>query len=121
MKYTRIYGDSDGETHFKDVEEETQKTETSPSSFLNLTKPKLSSECFLASLPQAYTDDFHPPPKRFMFTILKGELETTVCDGEVRRFGLADVALIDDLDSKGHHNTVVSQSDCQFLFVVLAE
>jgi hypothetical protein len=121
MKYTRIYADFDGETHFEDVEEKTQKTETAPTAFLNLTKPKPASECFLASIPPGYTDDFHPPPKRFVFTILTGEFETTVSDGKVRRFGPGDVALIDDLVSKGHKSTVVSQSDCEFLFVVLAE
>ena len=75
MKYTRIYGDSNGETHFEDVEEETQQTEIAP----------------------------------------------TVSDGEVRRFGPGDVVLIDDLASKGHKSVAVGGSDCEIIYVGLAE
>ena len=86
MKYTRIYADSDGETHFQDVEEETEIKGAAPTATFDAGKTRPASECFLASLPAGYSSDFHPAPKRFIIPVLAGEMETTVSDGEVRRF-----------------------------------
>ena len=86
-----------------------------------LTRPKSASNVFFARIPQTYSDDFHPPPQRFMVAMLSGEFETTVSDGEVRRFGPGDVALLDDLASKGHKSVAVGRSDCEIMFVGLAE
>ena len=121
MRYTRIYADSADETHFEDVEEDSQQVELAPTAVFGVTKSRPASNVFLANLPSGYSDDFHPPPVRYLVAILHGEFDTTVSDGEVRRFRPGDVALLDDAASKGHKSVVVGQSDCEFMFVELAE
>ena len=121
MKYTRIYADSDGETHFEDIEEETQKVEIAPTAIIDLGKTRPVSECSWASFPPSYSDDFHPVPYRMIIPILTGEVETTVSDGEVRRFKAGDIVLSEDVASKGHKTVVVGQSACEFFIVRLPE
>ena len=121
MKYIRIYADSDGETHFEDVEEETQKVEIAPTAIFDVGKTRPASECFWAIFPAGYSDDFHKPPKRHIIPILAGELETTVSDGEVRRFKAGDIILVEDVASKGHKNVVVGQSAFEFFMVFLPD
>ena len=121
MKYTRIYADSDGETHFEDAEEETQKVEIAPTAIIDLGKTRPASECSLASFPPGYSDDFHPNPYRMIVPIRSGEIETTVSDGEVRRFKAGDILLNEDVASKGHKTVVVGQVAVDFLIVRLPE
>ena len=121
MKYTRIYGDSNRETHFEDVAEETQQTEIAPTVIMALTRRRSASNVFFVCVPSTYSDDFHSAPKRFIVAMLSGEFETTVSDDEVQRFGPRDVAPLDNLASKGHKSVAVGQSDCEIIFVGLGE
>jgi len=122
MRYTRVYADSDGETHFEDLQEEFQQTQFAPGiPLLGLTKPKSASDTFFVQFPAGYSDDYHPAPKTYLFVVLTGELEVTVSDGEVRRFVPGDVVFPDDQAGRGHRSLVVSQSNCETLFVGLAE
>ena len=121
MKYTRIYADSDGETHFEDVEEETQKVEIAPTAIIDIGETRPASECSWASFPPGCSDDFHPVPYRMIIPILAGVVETTVSDGEVRRFKAGEIVLSEDVASKGHKTVVVGQSACEFFIVGLPE
>ena len=121
MKYIGIYADSDGETHFEDVEEETRKIEIAPTAIFDIGQTRPASECFWAIPPAGHSADFHPPPKRFIVPILAGEMEITVSDGEVRRFKAGDIVLLDDVASKGHKSVVVSQTALHSFLVGLPE
>ena len=121
MRYTRIYADSDGETHFEDVEEETQKVEIAPTAIIDIGETRPASECSLASFPPGYSDEFHPNLKRYIVPILAGEMEMTVSDGEVRRFKAGDIILTEDVASKGHKSVVVGESAVNFSLVGLPE
>ena len=121
MRYTRIYADSDGETHFEDVEGETQKVEIAPTAIIDIGETRPASECSWASFPPGYSDDFHPPPKRVIVPILAGEVEMTVSDGEVRRFKAGDLVLSEEVAGKGHKSVVVGQSAFEFFMVFLPE
>lgn len=121
MRYTRIYADSDGETHFEDVEEETQKIEIAPTAIFDVGKTRPASECIWGTLPPGYSDNFHPPPKRVIVPILAGEVEMTVSDGEVRRFKAGDLVLSEEVASKGHKSVVVGQSAVELFMVFLRE
>jgi len=88
---------------------------------MGLATPQKASNVFLAEVPANYTDDFHPPPQRFLVALIKGEFETTVSDGSVRRFSPGNVALLDDLDSKGHKSVGNGRTDVLMMFVGLAE
>lgn len=119
MKYTRIFADLDGETHFDDMEDEYQQIELAPTAKMGVAKNKQASNARLAYLPPGYFDDFHPAPMRYLVAYLRGHVEITVTDGEVRTFGPGDISLQWDVDSKGHRNRVLGQSNCEFLLVEL--
>ena len=80
--------------------------------------PQKASNVFLAEVPANYTDDFHPPPQRFLVVQIKGE-------HDIRRFRTAVLAryvvLLDDLDSKGHKSVGNGRTDVLMMFVGLAE
>ena len=121
MKYTSCYADSAGETQFEDAEEETQQVELAPSAVFGVTKNRPASNVFSANWPPGYADDFHPVPARYLFALLQGEFYTTVSNGEVRRFRPGDVVLVEDVASEGHKSVFVGQSNCELMFVELAE
>ena len=109
MRYAGIYADSDGKTHFEDVEEETRKLEIAPTTIIDIGETRPASECSWASFPPGYLDDFHPVPYRMIIPILAGEIETTVSDGEVRQFKAGDIVLSEDVASGGHKTVVVGR------------
>ena len=122
MKYTRLYADSDGETHFEDLDEEFQQSKMAanvPS--VGLTTPIPATDIFFLQCNPDYADEYHVIPRRFMVMIVSGEMNTAVSDGEVRQFGPGDVFLCEDVTGSGHMNHVVSNSDCVMMMVGLAE
>ncbi len=122
MKYTRLYADSDGETHFEDLDEEFQQSNMAanvPS--VGLTTPIPATDIFFLQCNPDYADDYHVIPRRFIVTIIAGEMNTAVSDGEVRLFGPGDVFLCEDVAGKGHMTQVVSKSDCVMMMVGLEE
>ena len=108
MKYTRLYSDSDGETHFEDVEVEFQQRPVRPNGpDVELSAPLRASNSLFIQNPTGFFGDFHPTPRRQWFVTLAGIVEFGVSDGEVRRFELGDVILVDDVASKGHTSRVI--------------
>jgi len=106
--YARVYGDSDGATHFSDETLSFQLVDYAPPA------PPISvSEVFGAenvsfiSSPAGWDGDWHPAPRRQFILVLVGELEVEVSDGEVRRFGPGSLCLVEDTDGKGHVSRVV--------------
>ena len=117
MKYTRLYADADGETHFEDIEADFQQTEFRPGvPLFGITKHEVATNVFFVHTPAKYSDDYHPTPRRLLIVVMSGEDTITANDGEIRRCGPKDVILIDDMGSKGHKSAA---SNCEFMFVEL--
>jgi hypothetical protein len=113
IKYTRLYGGPDGESHFEDREIElgelrraTRTTELIP----------VSNLLFRTNTAE-YQLDFHPAPRRQFSINLQGFVEVTASDGEVRVFGPGDIMLADDAGSKGHKSRAVGQGERIGLFI----
>ena len=94
MKYTRLYADPDGETHFEDVDVEFSGGTVS-------TRQEVS-DCFFAEPNFEAFTDYHTTPRKQWLIRLSGLFEIGASDGEVRRFSPGDAILLDDMDSKGH-------------------
>ncbi len=108
MKYSRLYTDSDGETHFEDVDVEFgegQLRSGGPKS--GLSAPQQTSGAFFLEPYTEFFTDYHPTPRRQWFIVLSGIGELGASDGEVRRFGPGDLILLDDMESKGHTSRVI--------------
>ncbi|HSD83292.1 MAG TPA: cupin domain-containing protein [Anaerolineae bacterium] len=86
MKITRVYSESDGQSHFDEIEVEIEKT---PS-------------CGGHYLPPHHVNTWHRAPRRQYVINLSGESEVEVGDGTKRRLGPGDIYLADDTSGQGH-------------------
>ena len=112
MKYTRIYADKEGESHFIDVEIELESVEFAPPAPpVNLSSFTLATQYAFCVFPSGWYGDWHPTPKKQTFLFLSGEMEVRVGDGEERRFGAGSIVLVEDTTGKGHVSRVVSSTD----------
>lgn len=120
MRYDRIYGDSNGESHFGEVELELGEVEYAPPAPpLHVSEPVEAERALLFRAPSDWVGDFHPSPRRQLYVCLKGELEITASSGETRRFAPGSVLLVEDTEGKGHISKVVGESYTEGLFVHL--
>jgi quercetin dioxygenase-like cupin family protein len=120
MKYTRIYCDVDGESHFEDVYVEVAPVDFAPpASPLNLAAPLEAERAVLCEFPAEWFGDWHPTPRRQFIFQMSGELEVQVSDGEIRRFSAGSLGLLEDTSGKGHLTRVVGNSGVDAVFVQL--
>jgi uncharacterized cupin superfamily protein len=115
MKITRIYSDSDGETHFEDIE-----ILLRDSGKIGMTSQlqKVTGIIFRET-PGDYDFPWHNTPRRQFVIILEGEVDFTVSDGETRRFGGGDVVLLEDTFGKGHYSKAVKEQRRKSIFITL--
>ena len=108
FKYTRIYSDDDGVSHFGVAEIAFTLTEYAPPAPpISVSKGmKVESVVFISS-PPGWHGDWHPVPRRQIMFCLAGELEVQVSDGMVRTFGPGSVLLVEYTEGKGHVSRVV--------------
>jgi quercetin dioxygenase-like cupin family protein len=70
-----------------------------------------SAQIFFTKMPSGAATKLHPADKKQLFSILAGQIEITVGDGEKRVFGQGDVLLIEDIAGKGHQGRIVGDQD----------
>lgn len=118
LNYTRIYADSDGESHLEDVEVGMSEVVFAPPAPpLRLSEFMESSKFSFLSARPGWFGDWHPAPKRQFMLFLQGEIEVEVSDGEVRCFGPGSATLLEDTGGKGHRSRVLGDKEA-FLAVV---
>jgi len=105
-KYTRIYSDADGESHFEDVEVELEENDYAPPAPpMYLTAFGTATQVvFLGAKADWHGEVWHPSPRR-QFIILPpgiGRMEQKVSDGETRIQDAGEVWLFEDTWGKGH-------------------
>jgi len=112
MKYTKIFADKEGETHFKDVEIELESVEFAPPApYVNLSSFTPATQYAFCVFPSGWYGDWHPTPRKQIFLFLSGEMKVRVGDGEERRFGAGSIVLVEDTTGKGHVSRVVGSTD----------
>jgi hypothetical protein len=62
----------------------------------------------------------HPAPARQWVVMVRGIVEATTTDGEVRRFGPGDAVLLEDTTGGGHRTRVLAGEPWLAMVVVLA-
>ena len=122
MEYTRIYGDSDGESHFEDVTVELSPVDFAPPAPpLNLASPIAADRVVLGAAERAWFGNWHHTPKRQFYFQMSGKLEVAASDGEVRQFQAGSLLLLEDVSGKGHLSKVVGNEVVHGVFVQLRE
>jgi hypothetical protein len=117
MKIVRFYTGQDNETHFGEVDINTEKTGNS----LNAELIKVKGIFFRDTPPAAGSQfiPFHPVSRRQFGVILKGEMEIQVGDGSTKRFAPGDIFLAEDTTGHGHRTRAVSGGVLDILFIPL--
>jgi hypothetical protein len=120
VKYTRLYSDDQGESHFEDVEVGmSEEVFAPPAPPLRLSEFLSSSRFRFLRADPGWSGDWHPAPRRQFMLYLEGEIEAETSDGEVRRFGPGSATLVEDLSGRGHRSRVVGDSGAVLAVVEL--
>jgi hypothetical protein len=120
MKYTIIYSDEEGESHFNEEEIELESIEYAPPAPpLLMSKIMPAKQYAFSKFNSGWYGDWHPTPLRQIYFILSGTLERTVSDGERRLFGPGSIVLLEDTTGKGHRTKVIGPDDVTAVLVQL--
>ena len=112
MKYTRMYTDENGESHFQDIDIEFNSIDFAPPAPpLDISKAFSASQCSFLRAPADWCSDWHPAPFKQLHFYLAGEVEAETSDGEKRRFKQGDVVLVEDTSGKGHKSRNTGQGE----------
>ena len=117
MTITRVYSDSDGDSHFEDVDISLQNA--GEIGLLSDASPA-EAVIFRENAPD-YDYDWHRAPQRQYVVLLDGEIELEVSDGERRRFRGGDVLLVEDTFGRGHRTRNVDAKPRRSLFITLPD
>lgn len=115
MQVTRVYADTEGESHFADID--VALVDGGPIGSLSERLPA-HGVIFRENDP-GYDLDWHCAPRRQYIVLLDGEIELTVSDGETRRFAGGDVLLVEDTTGKGHQTRHTRRKRRRSLFIPL--
>jgi hypothetical protein len=133
LSFTHLWADANGVSHFRDekmsFEAATPQNPTAgtashtnpdPEALVALPLRGATGATFLY-LKRAAVEDWHKAPRRMYLIAVQGMSEVTAGDGEVRRFGLGSIILMDDLTGKGHITRAVGNVDHIALTIPVSE
>jgi hypothetical protein len=123
LSFTHLWADANGVSHFRDEKlgfeaatpenptaGTTSRTNPDPEALVSLPLRGATGATFLY-LKRGAVEDWHRAPRRMYLIAVQGMSEVTAGDGEVRRFGLGSIVLMDDLTGKGHITRAVGKVD----------
>lgn len=117
MKYTRIYADSKGESHFEDVEIAMKEGPYNTGTISEM----IAAKGVMFRLSRDYFIDWHNAPRRQFVVNVSGTVEIVASDGENRRLGPGSILLAEDVTGKGHTSRGIGGEERMSLFIPLAD
>ena len=112
---TRIYSDSNGDSHFEDVEIEL----TENGSVGKLSDVLPAKGIIFREVEPSYDWDFHTAPQKQFIILLDGEIEIETSLGVKRRFGAGEILLVEDTEGKGHKTKNIYPLKRKSIFITL--
>jgi hypothetical protein len=112
---TRIYSDTNGESHFEDVK--LPLSEAGEIGFLSKGIP--AKEVIFRKVKPSYDYDFHNAPQKQFIILLDGEIEIETSLGEKRTFKGGDILLMEDTQGKGHKTRNLQNIERNSIFIIL--
>ena len=115
MAIIRVYAGSDGQSHFEEIEprleprgDQSESSELIPGSGIVIRRfgPKRSNP-------------WHHAPGRYAVFTLSGAVDIEIGDGTVRRLGVGDILIAEDLTGQGHATREVGPEARVSIFVPL--
>ena len=120
MKFTRLFADEQGGSHFEDLDLSfTEMDFAPPMKPIGVSEPKPAKQLVFIHFPPGTVEDYHPTPTRQVCVVLSGVVKGAVSDGESRTFRPGDVLLMEDTTGKGHTVEVVGGEEPVTTKVVL--
>ncbi len=122
VAYARVAMNAEGQTYFADAEAKFElKDFAPPAGPVGVAAMQPAKTVVFTTADGDWHGDWHPTPhKQFVF-MLGGAIEIEVADGEIRRFSIGDIILLEDVSGKGHDTRVVSVEPALFAIVALPE
>jgi hypothetical protein len=122
LPYVHLYSDASGVSHFRDEKlpfasgargaaQAAVSPELSNARAISALQLSNAPGATLLLLKRGAEEDWHRAPRRMYLIVVQGMSEVTAGDGEIRRFGLGSVLLMDDLTGKGHITRAVGNVD----------
>ena len=113
MRIHNLYEDSDGISHFRDIEVEWVEERH----FSQLSARLPATGIIFRKTSGDYDLDWHPAPRRQYIINLDGGVQITASDGESRIIGAGEVILVEDVSGKGHLSKAVGGKLRHSIFV----
>jgi uncharacterized cupin superfamily protein len=103
LSFSRLYTGPDGVSHWADetVHLASRGTESIEAMMATAAIGDVKG-AMVAMLKAGATEDWHVAPRRQFMVCLRGLVEVTAADGQVRRLKPGEFALLEDLSGKGH-------------------
>jgi hypothetical protein len=119
FKYTCIYNDADGESHFRNEEIEFLKDDSRFPALIKVSANVSATHYAFLSGSPGWIFDWHTAPQHYFSFLLAGQLDVTTSDGETRSFGVGDITLCEDETGKGHLGRGVGSTDVLMAIVYI--
>ena len=117
----RVYSGDDGRSHLEEVTLALQPFVDTEGAYGEGTPLQAATGIAFRVAPSGYILNWHCAPRRQYSITLSGEAEIEVGDGTVKRIGVGDVVLAEDLTGQGHITRVVGNQPRLSVVVPLAE
>ena len=121
MRYTRVYSDPDGETHFEDAETAGETTRAAESDLVGTVSETFPvASVYFREVVEESSPVPHNAPFPLFIVGLRGTFSIEVSDGELRNFPPGSVVLVTDTEGKGHTTRRVGNESRTTLMAPLA-
>jgi hypothetical protein len=119
MRYSVVYSDGNGVTHFRDERLAWQATLGSRGQQNFVTSYVSAQKIGFLRISQGGRSEssWHPAPSKRFVMVLSGLAEVEVGDGERRTFGPGNVLLVTDTEGRGHLTNVIGNEDVFLVWV----
>jgi quercetin dioxygenase-like cupin family protein len=114
LKYSVLYGDAEGVTHFRE-DQLVWRGRTGGATTPQLDATKVG---FVRIAAQSKSD-WHPAPRKQFLIVLKGSMEVEAQDGERKTFEPGSVLLVDDTGGRGHRTGALGKQEVLAVYVAL--
>ena len=115
FQITRVYSDSNGDSHFEDIE--IPLREAGNIGKLSDTLP--AKGIIFREVEPSYDWNFHTAPQKQYIILLDGIIEIETSLGEKRIFKGGEILLVEDITGKGHKTKNLQAEKRKSIFITL--
>jgi hypothetical protein len=112
---TRVYSDSNGDSHFEDIEIELKEA----GSIGRLSAILPATGIMFREVEPSFDWNFHTAPQKQYIILLDGAIEIETSLGDKRIFKAGDVLLVEDVAGKGHKTRNLQPIKRKSIFIIL--